>query len=107
MPLPGRGRPRLWCSQRCRRAAYEERRAAAAGAIAVKIVEVAPPVPTHALDECVVAVVESSTACRHVLNALGEKAARGELTSDRRWGPVLQALGRLLDRLTPPGRRYS
>ena len=33
---PRPGRPPTWCSQRCRRAAYEERRAAANGAIAVR-----------------------------------------------------------------------
>ncbi|MEU2258524.1 hypothetical protein ABZ540_35765 [Nocardia xishanensis] len=27
-PLPGRGRPQLWCSTECRRRAFEERRAA-------------------------------------------------------------------------------
>lgn len=40
-PARGVGRPREWCSQRCRRAAYEERRAAANGAIAIEQVE--PP----------------------------------------------------------------
>lgn len=39
IPVGGTGRPARWCSQRCRRAAYEERRAAAAGAIAVQVVE--------------------------------------------------------------------
>ena len=40
-PIPARltGRPTVWCSQTCRRAAYEERRAAARGAIAVKVVD--------------------------------------------------------------------
>lgn len=40
MPQPRHtGRPATWCSDRCKRAAYEERRAAVNGAIAVKIVE--------------------------------------------------------------------
>ncbi len=34
----GRGRRARWCSQACRRAAYEERRAAATGAIAIRVV---------------------------------------------------------------------
>ena len=35
----GRGRRARWCSHTCRRAAYEERRAAATGAIAVRVVQ--------------------------------------------------------------------
>jgi hypothetical protein len=105
MPPTGRGRPRVWCSQRCRRAAYEERRAAASGAIAVKVVEVAPRVPVHGLDQCVREVINSSTACRRVLDALALTAARGELTSDPRWDATIRALARLLDVLSPPGRR--
>ncbi len=35
----GHGRHPLWCSQACRRAAYEERRASASGAIAVRVVQ--------------------------------------------------------------------
>ena len=38
------GRPQIWCSQRCRRAAYEERRAAANGAIAVRLEVIEKPV---------------------------------------------------------------
>jgi hypothetical protein len=38
------GRPPIWCSQRCRRAAYEERRAATNGAIAVRVEVIEKPV---------------------------------------------------------------
>lgn len=99
MPDYQGGRPRTWCSQRCRRAAYEERRAAANGAIAVKLVERIES--RHELDECVAAVVGSSTACWRVLDALADAAARGEITSDPRWEPTLRALVRLLDALAP------
>ena len=34
----------MWCSQRCRRAAYEERRAAANGAIAVRVEVIEKPI---------------------------------------------------------------
>jgi len=54
----GRGRRARWCSQACRRAAYEERRAAATGAIAVRVVEretTREPTPT----ECVARVLTS------------------------------------------------
>lgn len=72
----GRGRPRVWCSQRCRRAAYEERRAAANGAIAKAVVtrNVEPP-----WDEIVERVLKSPMACRRVLQALTEKVDQGEL----------------------------
>ncbi len=39
MHWTGRGRRARWCSQTCRRAAYEERRAAAPGAIAIRVVQ--------------------------------------------------------------------
>ncbi|GAA2121927.1 hypothetical protein [Nocardioides bigeumensis] len=52
------GRPRKWCSQACRRGAYEERRAAANGAIATQVVE-RVTVVEHDLDECVKRVLDS------------------------------------------------
>jgi len=50
----GRGRRAHWCSPACRRAAYEERRPAASGAIAVRIGQredagAAPPMSTVCL----------------------------------------------------------
>lgn len=82
-PSGRRGRPPIWCSQQCRRAAYEERRAAANGAIAVRIEVVEKPVervvervrvkvkeqqvtPAKAAQ----IVLESPTACRTVLLGL-------------------------------------
>lgn len=38
-PTPGRGRPRLWCSDECRRLSSEERRAARRGGLPVEIRE--------------------------------------------------------------------
>lgn len=100
-PLPEQltGRPRIWCSQRCRRAAYEERRAAANGAIAVRVVNVVQTVGPHDLDQCVRAVAGSPTACRRLLDALAEEARAGRLSSDPRWEPALRALTRLRDEL--------
>ncbi len=46
------GRPATWCSDRCKRAAYEERRAAANGAVAVKIVEKVVEKDTRVINEC-------------------------------------------------------
>lgn len=82
-PHPRRpGRPRRWCSQACRRAASEERRAAANGAIAVEHVPVAV-----SLDEHVRAVLDSPAACRRVLRDLRERFESGLLT-DARWNSV-------------------
>jgi endogenous inhibitor of DNA gyrase (YacG/DUF329 family) len=80
------GRPRRWCSQRCRRAAYEERKAAAAGAVAVRVVEVeraekAPAKPT--VDEAIKIVLGSQQAWRTVLAELTHRAEEGAFD---RWG---------------------
>lgn len=76
-PSPsGRGRPRRWCSQRCRRAAYEERRAAANGAIATEIVVQQVEPPWAATLE---RVLESPVACRKVVRDLRQRLNAGEL----------------------------
>lgn len=84
----GRGRPPVWCSQRCRRSAYEERRAAAAGAIAVQVVEremVVERVNTRlrepTVQECVQRVLASPRACREVVNGLAVLAEAGGMDS--------------------------
>ncbi|MCV7193145.1 hypothetical protein [Mycolicibacterium brumae] len=82
-PYGRRGRPPRWCSQQCRRAAYEERRAAANGAIAVRIEVVEKPVDrvvervrVKVIEQRVTPakaariVLESPTACRTVLAGL-------------------------------------
>jgi endogenous inhibitor of DNA gyrase (YacG/DUF329 family) len=71
-PVPQRqtGRPATWCSQACRRAAYEERRAAGSGAIAVQIVDrlIEREVRvTHTPDACVQAVLGSPVATDRLL----------------------------------------
>jgi endogenous inhibitor of DNA gyrase (YacG/DUF329 family) len=87
----GVGRKPLWCSQPCRRAAYEERRAAASGAIAVRVVE-APERPAAApkpvkdselLADAVRRVLGSPRACREVVEGLGAYARSGVLESGR------------------------
>lgn len=87
---PRPGRPPTWCSQRCRRAAYEERRAAANGAIAVRTEIVEKPVEriveririekqveirTKYLTaaEAAQVVLGSPRACATVLEALAEE----------------------------------
>lgn len=100
----GRGRPRTWCSQACRRAAYEERRAASQGAIAVEVVERVETVE-HPLRTCVDRAIESPTGCRRVLDQLARLARDGELQNDPKWQQTYTAVFNLLDGLHT-GPRY-
>lgn len=83
------GRPKRWCSRECRRAASEERRAAASGATAIKYIE-----PEVSLDEHVRAVLKSPAACRRVLRRIGD-LDRSEQLRDGKWGSVASELERL------------
>lgn len=85
LPRPP-GRPRRWCAAKCRRAASEERRAAAAGAIATQYVQV-----DLSLDDHVQAVLASPAACRRIVRDLREKYDAGKL-DDARWSPVAEEL---------------
>lgn len=98
-PRPA-GRPRRWCSPRCRRAASEERRAAANGAIAVEYVRV-----EQTLDDQVRAVLESPAACRRIVRDLLERAENGQL-SDARWSSVEAELQRVKP-ARPPQLRWG
>ena len=88
----------MWCSQKCRRAAYEERRAARCGAIGLRvervvervekpvwrveyrdrIVEVIPPPPPDPAQAAAM-VLTSPRACRVVLDSLTDAATLGTL----------------------------
>ena len=112
----GRGRRRLWCSQKCRRAAYEERRAARSGAIGLRvervvqqvekpvryveyrdrIVEVTPPPPDPA--QAAAIVLTSPRACRVVLDSLTDAATLGTLHRGEHHATV-RAAARLLTAL--------
>lgn len=95
-PVPRRptGRPPTWCSQTCRRAAYEERRAANSGAVAIKVVD-RVHVAEHGLSECASRVMASPAACRKVLQALAVLARDGTLTTEPKWTSTLTAANRL------------
>jgi hypothetical protein len=82
------GRPKRWCSAKCRRAASEERRAAAAGAIAIEYRPIDAPLEDH-----VKAVLTSPAACRRIVRDLRERHDAGEL-DDARWSPVAAELER-------------
>lgn len=104
LPNPGgRGRPRVWCSQACRRAAYEERRVAASGAIAkevvVKLVE-------PSWEETIERVLRSPKACRQVLHALCQRLATDELSVSP-WNEVSGELWKLNDEWATQWRRLA
>src|SRR5665648_1193905 len=70
MPPPSAtGRPAVFCSGTCRKAAHEARRTGAPGAFEVKVVE-RVVVESHDLASCVTRVIASPAACRRVLQAL-------------------------------------
>jgi hypothetical protein len=51
---PGRGRPRVWCSDQCRRDAHNARKAARAGAVGMQVIRqtriIEKPVPVPAVE---------------------------------------------------------
>lgn len=101
MPQPRpTGRPARWCSDRCKRAAYEERRAAANGAIGVKIVEWVVEQDAHGVSECAERVMASPVACRRVLDHLAELARAGQL-HDPKWDSTVRSLTNLIVAVTP------
>jgi hypothetical protein len=94
------GRPATWCSDRCKRAAYEERRAAANGAIAVRIVEKVVEQDVHGINECANQVMDSPVACRRVLDHLAELARAGQF-HDPKWDATVRSLTKLIATLAP------
>lgn len=94
---PTTGRPPIWCSQKCRRAAYEERRAAATGAIAVEVVETVE-IHEHPIGTCVDRTMASPAGCRRVIHELARLAREGTLSSAPQWESTYLAVhGGLLD----------
>jgi len=110
----------LWCSQKCRRAAYEERRAARSGAIGLRVervvervekpvwcveyrdrvVEVIPPPPGPT--QAAAIVLTSPRACRVVLDSLTDAATLGTLHRSEH-GATVRAAARLLKALREAG----
>ena len=100
------GRPPIWCSQACRRAAYEERRAAARGAIAVEVVDHVETLE-HPIGTCVDRTLASPAGCRRVVYELARLGRDRILQSDPRWESTYNAIRNgLMDALyTPFDRR--
>lgn len=94
VPVRPTGRPATWCSQACRRAAYEDRRAAARGAIAVTVVE-RSTIVEHTLTECVTRVTTSPAACRRVLQTLTSLVNDRTVLDDPKWASTLRAAKKL------------
>lgn len=105
----------MWCSPQCRRAAYEERRAAANGAIGVRVEVIEKPVErivervrvetqhvTASPAEAAQIVLNSPRACRTVLEALADDADAGRLNANAH-AATLRAANRLLQSLRKAG----
>jgi hypothetical protein len=90
-------------ADRCKRAAYEERRAAANGAMAVKVVDRVVVQDAHDLNECANRVMESPVACRRVLDHLAE-LARNDQLNDPKWSATVRSLTDLITAVTPRRR---
>jgi endogenous inhibitor of DNA gyrase (YacG/DUF329 family) len=108
VPRPKTGRPATWCSQACRRAAYEERRAARSGAVAVEFVDrVRAEGVRHSREDCLTTVLDSPVATARFLGALLRKlTVDGELW-DPRWARTCEVLSRsgwVLDSARRTGR---
>jgi hypothetical protein len=120
-PLPTAattGRPRVYCSPACRKAAYDDRRARKPGAFQVRlvertIVETVETTPTvqesHDIAECARRVAGSPRAVTNILGGIAAQARAGALQLDPRWGPVARAiagLNRALFESADRERRY-
>lgn len=104
MPAPlGRGRPAVYCSGACRKAAHEARRTGKSDAFEVKIVD-RDVLVEHDLTECVTRVTASPAACRRVLHALVNLSLDGPLRHDPKWESTLKAAHSLGDALAVPHR---
>jgi len=102
MPPPSAtGRPAVFCSGTCRKAAHEARRTGAPSAFQVKVVD-RVVVESHDLSGCVTRVIASPAACRRVLQALTGLAADGTLGTDPKWRPTQGAAQGFVAVLTAP-----
>jgi hypothetical protein len=99
MPAPaGAGRTRIWCSERCKKAAYEARRSSRESSFAVKVVE-RVVVQEHDINECVRRVKTSPVATRHVLYEVVRLVDAATFLHDPKWERVLRAAEALQDAL--------
>jgi hypothetical protein len=90
------GRPRVYCSEYCRKAAWGKRRKPGAVAVQVKVVE-RVVVKEHNLAECSRRCCESPVAATNMLYALLKLVEAGELRYGARWERPWTALQTLID----------
>lgn len=93
------GRPRVYCSDYCRKAAWGVRRKQGAVAIQVKLVE-RVVVKEHNLAECSRRCCESPVAATNMLYALLSLLEAGELRYGAKWERPWSALQGLLVAVT-------
>jgi hypothetical protein len=99
MPPPAnRGRIRVWCSDRCKKAAYEARRSGREHAFSVKVIE-RVVVKEHHINECVRRVQASPVAVRHILYQVVGLVDAQTLLYDPKWQRALRAVEALQDAL--------
>lgn len=98
------GRPRVFCSPACRKAAYEDRRARKPEAFQIRVVEhiIERTIETistidegHDLPECVRRAAASPRAVTNILVVLAGMARTGILQHDPRWAPAVRAIADL------------
>ncbi|BAH47257.1 hypothetical protein [Rhodococcus opacus] len=99
----GRGRPRKWCSDECRKLASEERRAAERGIVAVelreRVVEVEKVVHRPATTAASIdRVLDDDQALQKLLNTLRHRIKEGTYRPNRDPGTAMW----MLQRLTAP-----
>jgi predicted nucleic acid-binding Zn ribbon protein len=96
-PIKPKGRIPIYCSSRCRKAAYEARREARPDAFRVEIIETRT-LADHPLNTCVENALGSPRAFRRMLTELAAMVDRDQLI-DPRWQPIETELGRLQNAL--------
>ena len=95
-PVQPTGRIPIYCSDRCRKAAYEARRLRKPDAFAVKVIETTTTTEiTHPIEACASNVLGSPWETRKLLVELARRINRGEI-QDVEW----ITLGHGFDRLS-------
>lgn len=90
------GRPRVYCSDHCRKAAWDVRRKRGTVAVQVKVVE-RVVVKEHNLAECSRRCCDSPVAASNMLYALLKLVEAGELRYGAKWERPWTALQTLID----------
>ena len=90
------GRAKVYCSDCCRKAAWDKRRTPGAVAVQVKVVE-RVVVKEHNFAECSRRCCESPVAATHMLYALLKLVEAGELRYGAKWERPWTALQTLVD----------